>query len=122
VSSTKAIQRVATSALQVEIPTAAAVAPALKVEIPMVAVVASSPDRSVGEEGLQADLDTTIGSDASSLDPKASRILPEAVVATWEMHRLREILPTASRVPGYSEKPVTQKRSSLACLITEILA
>jgi hypothetical protein len=61
-----------------------------------------------------------IGADSSSLDPKAVRILPEA--ATWEVHRLREILPTASRVPSYSEKPIIQKRSSHACLIIEILA
>jgi hypothetical protein len=71
---------------------------------------ASSPDPSVGEEGLQADLNTTIGADASSLDPNAARILLEAVPATREVHQLREILPTASRVPGYSEKPITQKR------------
>jgi hypothetical protein len=93
----------------------------LHVEIPMMAVMASSPDLSVGEEGLQ-DLDTAVGVDTSSLDLKATRILPEAVAATWEVHQLWEILPTASRVPGYSEKPVTQKRSSLACLIIEILA
>jgi hypothetical protein len=60
--------------------------PVLQVEIPMAVVVASSPDLFVGEEGLQADLDTTIGADASSLDPKAARILPEAVVATPEVH------------------------------------
>jgi hypothetical protein len=51
-------------------------------------VAASSPDPSVGEEGFQADLDMTVGADASSLDPKAARILPEAVVATWEVHQL----------------------------------
>jgi hypothetical protein len=61
----------------------------------------------VGEECLQADLDTAVGADASSLDTKAARILPEAMAATWEVHRLWEILPTASRVPDYSEKPVT---------------
>jgi hypothetical protein len=93
----------------------------LHVEIPMMAVMASSPDLSVGEEGLQ-DLDTAVGVDTSSLDLKAARIVPEAVAATWEVHQLWEILPIASRVPGYSEKPVTQKRSSLACLIIEILA
>jgi hypothetical protein len=49
----------------------------------------------------------TIGVDASSLDPKAARILLEVVPATREVHQLREILPTASRVPGYSEKHVT---------------
>jgi hypothetical protein len=31
------------------------------------------------------------------------------VATTWEVHRLREILPIALRVCGYSEKPVTQK-------------
>jgi hypothetical protein len=46
----EAIQRAATSALQVEISTTAA-APALQVEIPTSAV-ASSPDSSVREEGL----------------------------------------------------------------------
>jgi hypothetical protein len=85
-------------------------------------VAASSPDPSVGEEGLQADLDTNVGADASSLDPKAARILSEVVAATREVHQLREILPTASRVPSYSEKHVTQKRLSHACLIIEILA
>jgi hypothetical protein len=86
VSSTEAIQRAA--------------APAIQVEIPMMMVAASSPGPSVGAEGLQADPDTAIGTDASSLDPKATRILPEAVAATWEVHRLSEILPTTSRVPG----------------------
>jgi hypothetical protein len=84
--------------------------------------MASSPDLFVGEEGLQANLDTTVGVDTSSLHLKATRILPEAVPATREVHQLWEILPTASRVTGYSEKPVTQKRSSHACLIIEILA
>jgi hypothetical protein len=74
VSSKEAIQR--------------AVAPALQVVIPMTVASASSTDPSVGEEGLQADLDTTVGADAISLDPKAARILPEAVVATWEVHQL----------------------------------
>jgi hypothetical protein len=64
------------------------------------------------EEGLQADLDTTVGADAISLDPNKARILPEAVAATREVHQLWEILPTASRVHGYSKKPVTQQRSS----------
>jgi hypothetical protein len=40
-------------------------------------------DPSVGEEGLQADLDTAIGANTSSLDPKVARILSEAVAATW---------------------------------------
>jgi hypothetical protein len=107
-SSTEAIQRAATPALQVEIPTASA--------------SASTPDSSLGEECLQADLDMIVGADASSLDPKVARILSEAVVVTWEVHQLRKILSTASRVPGYSEKPVTQKRSSHACLIIKILS
>jgi hypothetical protein len=29
------------------------------------------------------------------------------VAATWEVHQLREILPTALRVPSYFKKPVT---------------
>jgi hypothetical protein len=66
----------------------------------------------MGEECLQVDLDKGVEEDARSLDPKAARILPEAVTATWEVHRMREILPTTSIVPGYSERLVTQKRSS----------
>jgi hypothetical protein len=97
VSSTAAIQRAAPPALQVEIPTASTLA----------LVSASTPDPSVGQECLQADLDTVVGADASSLDPKVARIMSEAVVATWEVHRLWEILSTASRVLGYSEKHVT---------------
>jgi hypothetical protein len=62
--------------------------PALQVEIPTVAAVASSPDSSVEQEGLQAELDMTVGVDASSLDPKAARILPEAVATTREVHQL----------------------------------
>jgi hypothetical protein len=62
----------------------------------------STPDPSVGEEGLQDDLDMIVRADASSLDTKAARILSEVVVAMWEVHRLWEILPTASRVLGYS--------------------
>jgi hypothetical protein len=69
--------------------------------------MASTPNQYVGEKGLLADLDMAVGADARSLDPRAARILSEAVVATWEVHRLREILPIVSRVSGYSEKPVT---------------
>jgi hypothetical protein len=58
-------------------------APVLQVEIPMALASASTPDPSVGEECLQADLDTAVGADASSLDPKAARILPEVVADTW---------------------------------------
>jgi hypothetical protein len=79
------------------------------VESPTAAAVASSLDSFVGEEGIHADLDTAVGADASSLDPKAARILSKAVADMWEVQRLREILPTASRVPNYSEKPITQK-------------
>jgi hypothetical protein len=61
----------------------------------------------VGEEGLQADLDMAVGADAGRLDSKVARILLEMVAATSEVHWLWEILPTASRVPGYSEKPIT---------------
>jgi hypothetical protein len=71
--------------------------------------LASTLGPSMGEEGLRADLDTTVGADASRIDPTAAIILPEVVAATWEVHRLQEILPTTSRVPGYSEKLVTQK-------------
>jgi hypothetical protein len=113
VSTTEAIQRAAPPAVQVEITTVAA-ASALQVEIPTATVAASSPDPSVGEEGLQVDLDMAVAVDASSLNLKPARILTEAVAATWEVQRPREILPTASRVPSYSEKPVTQKRSNLA--------
>jgi hypothetical protein len=82
-SSTEVIQRAAAPVLHVEIPTA---------------VAASSPDPSVGEEGLHADLDMVVGVDAGSLDPKAARILPEVVTTMWEVHRLWEILPT--RIEG----------------------
>jgi hypothetical protein len=93
------------------------------VEIPMVAAAANRPDLSVGEGGLHAILDTVARADAKSLDPKAARILPKVVVATWEVHQVQEILlSTAARVPSYCEKPETQKRSSHACLIIEILA
>jgi hypothetical protein len=93
VSSMEAIQRAAVPALQVEIPTASA--------------TTSTPDPFVGEQSLQDDLDTGVEEDARSLDPKAARILPEVVAATWEVHQLREILPTALRVPAYFKKPVT---------------
>jgi hypothetical protein len=37
--------------------------------------------------------------------------LPEAVAATWVVHRVREILlSTMTWVSGYCEKPVTQKK------------
>jgi hypothetical protein len=99
----------AVPALEVEIPTATVV-PTLQVKVPTTAVAANSPDPSMGEEVLQADLDTAVGADTSRLDPKAARILLEAMAATWEVHRLRKVLPSASRVPGYSKNPITQKR------------
>jgi hypothetical protein len=73
---------------------------ALQVKIPMVAAMTSS---------LPSDLDRAVGVNARSVDPKTARILLEAVVTTWEVHRLWDILPTTSRVTGYSEKHVTQK-------------
>jgi hypothetical protein len=50
-----------------------------------------------------------VGEDARSLNLKVARILSEAMAATWEVHRLQEILPTTSRVIDYSENPITQK-------------
>jgi hypothetical protein len=85
VSSTEAIQREAT--------------PTLQVELHMVSMTTSTPDPSVGEECRKADLDTTVGEDARSLHLKATRILLDVVAAMWEVHRLREALPTALRVP-----------------------
>jgi hypothetical protein len=66
----------------------------------------SIPDPSVGEECLQADLDTGVGEDARSLN------LQEVVATMWKVHWLGEILSTISGVPGYYENPVTQKISS----------
>jgi hypothetical protein len=71
----------------------------------MMSAADSTHDPSVGEECLQADLDTSVGEDSRRLDP-------EAVVAMWEVYRLWEILPTASRVSGSPEKPITLKRLS----------
>jgi hypothetical protein len=48
----------------------------------MATAVTSSPNSSVGEGGLQADLDTAVEANTRSLDPKAARILPEEVAAT----------------------------------------
>jgi hypothetical protein len=79
-----------------------AVAHALLVEIPTMAM-ASSPDLSVGEGDLHVELDTAAGANARILDPKAARILLEAVAATWEVHQLWEVLlPTVAQVPVYS--------------------
>jgi hypothetical protein len=38
--------------------------------------------------------------------------MSEVVAAMWEVHQLHEILCTLSRVLGYSEKSITQKRFS----------
>jgi hypothetical protein len=92
-SSMEAIQRV--------------VAPTLQVEIPMASASASTPNTSKGEECFQVDLDTAVVIYTNSLHPKAARIMLEAMVATWEVHRLLEIVPTTLRVPDYSEKHVT---------------
>jgi hypothetical protein len=86
--------------------------PALQVENPTVSATSSTPDPSMGEECWKADLDTDMGEDVRSLDLKAAKILMEAVTPTWEVHRLQDVLLTTSMVPGYSENPVTQKRSS----------
>jgi hypothetical protein len=101
-----------------------AVAHALQVEFPtVVAAAANSPILSMGEGGLQAVLDMAARTDDKSLNPKAARILSKVVAAMWEVHRVWKILlSTTAWVPGYNEKPVTQKRSSHACLIIEILA
>jgi hypothetical protein len=72
----------------------------------------SNPNLPVREECRKAGLDIVVGEDARSLDLKAARILSEAVAGTCEVHRLREIVPTTSRVSGYSENTVTQQRSS----------
>jgi hypothetical protein len=57
-------------------------------------------------------LDTAVREDTKNLDLKAARIRTEVMAATWEVHQLREILPTILRVTGYSENTVIQKRSS----------
>jgi hypothetical protein len=64
-----------------------------------------------GGECQKADLDTAVGEDARSMNLKTIRILLEVVTTTWEVHRLREILPMTSRVSSYSENPIIEKRS-----------
>jgi hypothetical protein len=59
----------------------------------MVLVTPSTPNPTVGEEFQKANLDTTVGEDARSLDLYAAKILPEGVASTWEVHRLWQILP-----------------------------
>jgi hypothetical protein len=108
VTSAEASQRAVTHAPQVEIPTV---------------VAGKGGLQAMGEGGLQVVLDTAARADAKSMDPNTARMLPKAVAAMWEMHRVREThLSTAAQVPGYCEKPVIQNRSSHACLIIKILA
>jgi hypothetical protein len=45
-----------------------AAAPALQVELPTASAMASTPDPSMGEECQRADLDTAVEEDARSLD------------------------------------------------------
>jgi hypothetical protein len=73
-------------------------APILQMELPTASTMASNPDPSVGEECQKADLDTTVGENTRNLDLMVARILPEAMAATWEVPRLREILPMTSRI------------------------
>jgi hypothetical protein len=98
VLSTEAFQRAATPVLQVGLPT--------------VSVTANNPNLAVGEECRIADLDTVVGEGVRSVDLKAARILSKVVATMWKVHRLWEILPTTSWVPGYSENPTTQQRLS----------
>jgi hypothetical protein len=58
------------------------------VKLSTASVIASNPDPAVGEECRKADLDTTVGEGTKSMDLKVARILPEAVPATWNVHRL----------------------------------
>jgi hypothetical protein len=85
---------------------------ALYVELPTAWAMASTLDPSMGEECRKAHLDTAVEENARSMDLQVARILLEVVAAMWEVHRLWEILPTTSRVAGYSKKFVTQKRLS----------
>jgi hypothetical protein len=50
--------------------------PALQVKILIASASASTPDPLVGEEGLQTDMDMTIGADASSLEAVAATVTP----------------------------------------------
>jgi hypothetical protein len=65
-----------------------AVMPALLVKLSTTSAIASNPDPAVGEECQKIDLDTAVGEGAKSMDLKVARILPEAVLATWNVHRL----------------------------------
>jgi hypothetical protein len=41
-----------------------------------------------GGDPHDVDVDMAVGANASSLDPKAARIMPKAVAFMWEVHRL----------------------------------
>jgi hypothetical protein len=56
------------------------------VEPPTASVMSSNPDPAVEEEFRKANLDTTVGDGARSLDLKVARILSEVVTTTWEVH------------------------------------
>jgi hypothetical protein len=82
---------------------------ALQLEVPTVAI-ASIPGRKVGEECCNSDLDDRLKAVAASIHLKvvmASILLEAVVVATSETAQLWETLPTASRVLGPYENPVT---------------
>jgi hypothetical protein len=73
-------------------------------------VVASIPGWKVGEECWNSGLDGRLETVAASMHLKtmvASIQLVAAMVATLEAARLWETLPTASRVLGPYENPVT---------------
>jgi hypothetical protein len=70
--------------------------------------MASNLDPVVGEECENIDLDATVWEVARSLNLLAARSPLEAAAATWKVHQLREILPTISWVPSFSENPITK--------------
>jgi hypothetical protein len=73
---------------------------ALQLEVPMAAAT-SILGRKVGEECWNSGLDGWLKAVAASIHLEA------AAVATSEAARLRETLPTASRVVGPYENPIT---------------
>jgi hypothetical protein len=82
---------------------------ALELEVPT-AVAASIPSRKVGEECWNSGLYGRLEAVTASIHLKAvvASIQLEAVMAaTSEATRLRETLPTASRVVGPYENPIT---------------
>jgi hypothetical protein len=81
---------------------------ALQLEVPMVAA-ASIHSRKVGEECWNSGLDGRLEAVAASILLKVvvASIHLEATAATSEAARLRETLPTASRVVGPYDNPTT---------------